>query len=198
MRHTRGSFPEPASSRQPADDLRVRRSRAALTNAFTELALERGYREIGPGDVAERADVGRSTLYTHFSGMDDLLAQSLDLHLTTLAYCTLKPEMDPALLKVIQHFWDQRRIARQILQDDMGLAMPRLLVSRLEAALVELRRSLELRSELPIPLLAVQLAAGQLAVLDAWLAGRASATPEQVSCLLRGTTYAAAVAALSR
>lgn len=196
MRDTRGSLPGFASSGQSAGDLRVRRSRTALTIAFTELALERGYRGIGPGDVAERADVGRSTLYTHFSGMDDLLAQSLDRHLTTLAYCTLKPEMDSALLNVVQHFWDQRRVARQILQDDKGVAVPRLLISRLEVALVELRRSRRLRSGMPIHLVAVQIAAGQLAVLDAWLAGRASATPDQISLLLQETTYATAIASL--
>jgi AcrR family transcriptional regulator len=94
----------------PSGDRRARRSRAALTAAFTDLALERGYSGFGVNDVAERAAVGRSTLYTHFSGMDDLLAKSLDTHLSTIARCTVKPDMEPELERVISYFWQQRRI----------------------------------------------------------------------------------------
>lgn len=96
-------------------DRRVQRSRAAITAAFTELAFERGYPNIAVTEVAKRADVGRSTLYSHFSGMDDLLAQSLDIHLSTIARCTVKEELDQALIQVVRHFWQQRRVARTML-----------------------------------------------------------------------------------
>ena len=187
----KGNLPE-----GPSGDRRARRSRAALTAAFTELALERGYRGLVVNDVAERAAVGRSTLYTHFSGMDDLLAKSLNTHLSTIARCTVKPDMEPELERVISHFWQQRRFARTMLQGDAGLAISRLLVSRLEQALVELRSAQGSRSALPISLLAKQLGAGQLALLGTWLAGRAPASPNIVARLLHRTTYAAALASL--
>lgn len=185
-----------ASRAAPTDDLRVRRSRAALTDAFSELALERGFRGIAPSEVAERANVGRSTLYSHFAGIDDLLAQSLDRHLGTLADCAIKPTVEPGLLLVITHFWEHRRTAQQILRDDAGVAVARLLARHLEAALLGLRRSRGSRSLLPASLVAAQLAAGQLALLEEWLSGRASASPDQVSQLLHATTYAAALASL--
>lgn len=178
-----------------AGDRRVRRSRAALTAALTELTFERGYRGLSPNDIAERADVGRSTFYSHYSGLGDLLAESLDKHLSILAQCTLKPEFDPALLTTVEHFWEQRA-AREVLRGRPGAAISRLLSSRLEAAWLGLRRSRRSRSAAPPSLVATQLAAGQLAVLDAWLSGRTSASPDQVSRLLHQSTYAAAIASL--
>ena len=185
-----------ASPQSDGGDRRVRRSRAALTTAFTELAFERGYPNIGIGDVAKRADVGRSTLYAHFSGMGDLLAQSLDIHLSTIARCTVKEDLEPALIQVVGHFWQQRRVARTMLSGEPGVAITRRLVSRLEEALLELRIARRCRPGLPLSLVAEQLAAGQLAVLGQWLAGRATASPDEVARLLHGTTRAAALASL--
>ncbi|GGE16848.1 hypothetical protein GCM10011529_24110 [Polymorphobacter glacialis] len=177
-------------------DPRVRRSRAALTTAFTELAFERGYQDIGVRDVADRAAVGRSTLYSHFSDMNDLLAHSLDTHLGTLARCTVRLEMEPDLVRVIAHFWQQRSSARTMLQGQAGAAIACLLVRHLETALLGLYRTHRSRPSLPASLLAEQLAAGQIAVLATWLAGRAAASPEKVAQLLHRTSYAAAMASL--
>lgn len=182
-------------SRASAGDRRVRRSRAALTTAFTELALERGYASIGVMDVATRASVGRSTLYTHFSGMNDLLAHSLNAHLNTIARCTVQADVDPTLARVIDHFWQQRRVARTMLSGDARVAITRRLVGHLEAALDELWNSRQRRQGPPSSLVAEQLAAGQLAVLGQWLSGRASASSEVIARLLHRTTRAAALAA---
>lgn len=182
--------------KRPICDRRIRRSRAALTEALTELTFERGYRGIKPNEVAKRADVGRSTFYSHFTGVDDLLAHSLDQHLSALARCAMQPEMDAALVNVIGHFWEQRAVARTALNGDAKTAISRLLSIRLEESLLELRRSLKSRSGLPASLVAAQLAAGQLAILDTWLSGRAPASAEQVARLLHNTTHAAAMASL--
>src|SRR3954471_23814217 len=61
----------------PRPDRRVERSRTALRNAFHQLVLERGYDAIAVADVTELANVGRSTFYQHYAGLDDLLTQSL-------------------------------------------------------------------------------------------------------------------------
>lgn len=184
------------SPQSDGGDRRVQRSRAAITAAFTELAFERGYPNIGVSDVAKRADVGRSTLYTHFSGMDDVLAHSLDIHLITIARCTVKEKLDPALTQVVGHFWQQRRVARTILSGEAGVAIARRLVYRIEEALLELRAASRCRPGLPLSLVAEQLAAGQLAVLARWLGGRVTASHDQVAQLLHRTTYAAALASL--
>jgi AcrR family transcriptional regulator len=48
-------------------DKRTQKTRQALLGAFFGLVLERRYDEIKVADILERARVGRSTFYEHFS-----------------------------------------------------------------------------------------------------------------------------------
>lgn len=59
-------------------DRRVRRTQQLLRRALTELILERGYERVTVQDILDRADVGRSTFYTHYRGKDDLLLSGFD------------------------------------------------------------------------------------------------------------------------
>jgi AcrR family transcriptional regulator len=58
---------------QPGMDRRALRTRQALHDALIRLILERDYDEISVVDVADAANVGRSTFYAHFTDKDDLL-----------------------------------------------------------------------------------------------------------------------------
>jgi AcrR family transcriptional regulator len=59
-------------------DRRVRRTRRTLAEALVALVLERGYERITVADLLTRADVGRSTFYSHFRDKDDLLMSCFD------------------------------------------------------------------------------------------------------------------------
>src|SRR5215470_20414517 len=54
-------------------DARVRRTRDALGDALVELMQEKPFDTITVQDVLDRAQVGRSTFYSHYSDKDDLL-----------------------------------------------------------------------------------------------------------------------------
>lgn len=54
-------------------DARVRRTRDALGDALVALMQEKPFDTITVQDVLDRADVSRSTFYTHYSDKDDLL-----------------------------------------------------------------------------------------------------------------------------
>jgi AcrR family transcriptional regulator len=54
-------------------DRRVRKTKKALRDALVELILEKGYSAVSVQDVVDRADVGRTTFYAHFTDKDDLL-----------------------------------------------------------------------------------------------------------------------------
>jgi AcrR family transcriptional regulator len=194
--HDSASTLPAASFEAESGDRRVRRSRAALASAITALTFERGYAGLEPNEVAARADVGRSTLYNHFSGLDELLAHSLERHLSVLARCTLKPDLDPALVKLMEHFWKQRAAARTILRGKAAAAISRSLSRKIEAGLLELRRLRRSQADLPASIIAAQISSGQMAALDTWLSGRAPASPDQLARLLHAVTYAAALATL--
>jgi AcrR family transcriptional regulator len=59
-------------------DRRVRRTRRILIEALIQLILEKGYSRITVQDILDRADVGRSTFYSHFRDQEALLVACFD------------------------------------------------------------------------------------------------------------------------
>lgn len=59
-------------------DRRVARTRRALQNALIQLILELGYDNVTIEEITERADLGRTTFYLHFTDKEDLLMQAID------------------------------------------------------------------------------------------------------------------------
>jgi AcrR family transcriptional regulator len=59
-------------------DRRVARTRAILHEALISLITEKGYETITVEDICERANVGRSTFYAHYTGKDDLMRGGLN------------------------------------------------------------------------------------------------------------------------
>jgi AcrR family transcriptional regulator len=54
-------------------DRRVQRTRRLIQDALIELILEKGYESVTIQDILDRADVGRSTFYAHYTDKDSLL-----------------------------------------------------------------------------------------------------------------------------
>ncbi len=62
-----------AASPAPQADRRVQRTRQILREALVALILNKGYDTITVQDILERANVGRSTFYSHYWDKEDLL-----------------------------------------------------------------------------------------------------------------------------
>src|SRR3954470_4208433 len=60
------------------EDARVRRTRDTLGDALVALMQEKPFETITVQDVLDRAKVGRSTFYSHYSDKDDLLMSDAD------------------------------------------------------------------------------------------------------------------------
>ncbi len=61
---------------QERTDRRVRRTRARLRQALTQLLLEKEIRSITVRELTDRADVNRGTFYAHYRDIYDLLEQT--------------------------------------------------------------------------------------------------------------------------
>ena len=59
-------------------DRRVQRTRQLLRDALVSLILEKGFQKITVQDIIDRANVGRSTFYSHFRDKEDLLFTGFD------------------------------------------------------------------------------------------------------------------------
>jgi AcrR family transcriptional regulator len=60
-------------------DRRAARTEKALHKALISLILDKGYEPITVQDIIDRADVGRSTFYAHFTGKEDLLKRGFEM-----------------------------------------------------------------------------------------------------------------------
>src|SRR5687767_8755060 len=74
----------PAGAARRSDDRRVRRTRQALVQALVSLVVEKRYDAITVRELLDRADVARSTFYSHYRGKDDLLLKSFERMLSML------------------------------------------------------------------------------------------------------------------
>jgi AcrR family transcriptional regulator len=170
-----------AAVNKPADDTKVARTRAALRQAFFQLLLARHYEDVKVSDIAQRAGVGRSTFYEHFRSKDDLLLASLRHLLEVVAQCA-SDQADPARLQlVLEHFWQNRRLARVTLGGPSRPRIARLLAELIEDRLPEQRSAPAATRRV----VARQLAEGMLGLLVAWLTGELSCDARVVAETLR-------------
>lgn len=179
-------------SDQPARDRRVQRTQAAILGAFNQLMLEEGYDAITSGRLAMLANVGRSTFYEHFSGVDEVLAFSIGRLITPLAKACTKARLDPVVIRIVQHFWDNRKAARAMFAGGGHVGVARLFAEQFEAALHS--RAATPAQQAAVKLAATYLTAGLMAVLGAWLSGQIGGGAEQIARALHAASRAGAKA----
>jgi AcrR family transcriptional regulator len=194
--------------RGTANDRRILRTRHALHKALISLVLERGYEAVTIKDVVDRANVGRSTFYTHYTSKEDLLTAEIeDLRATLLA------EQRAALCRqgviserslgfsraLFEHAQDYRDVYRAL----VGERGASIIVARMRALFTQLVRE-ELSELLPrfaqdnVPRSAlVQFVVGALmSILTWWLEGGSDLESAQVDAIFRRLTVPAIEAAL--
>ncbi|MFE9174814.1 TetR/AcrR family transcriptional regulator [Streptomyces sp. NPDC007126] len=71
-------MPNTSNTRGASRDPRARRTRALLRSAVLDLSMEKDLDGITMGDIAERADVNRATVYLHYKDREDLLLDATE------------------------------------------------------------------------------------------------------------------------
>src|SRR5215813_4251739 len=115
------------NSSTPPVDRRVRRTQATLQRALIGLVQERDLSQISVADVADRADVSRSTFYDHYqdvhelaeaactSMLDDLFGFALALDTAPARPADPQEDPDPALTAFFAHFAEHAGLYRSLL-----------------------------------------------------------------------------------
>ncbi|WP_415855113.1 TetR/AcrR family transcriptional regulator [Sinomonas sp. G460-2] len=187
------------------EDRRIRRTRAALTQALLALMAERPYEAITVQDVIDRADVGRSTFYAHFSDKDDLLDESLAgmRDLVDRAGAGRQPTLKrplPFSELLFQHVADERPLLTALLAHDAsGTVMSRLETVLHDTAAAQLRALFGPDRPLAVPLdlLARNSVASCLVCLRWWVANGSALAPAELDELFRSLTAPVIRAALA-
>ncbi|WP_131734197.1 TetR/AcrR family transcriptional regulator [Gordonia paraffinivorans] len=93
---------------------RTQQRRTELLDAFLALCVERGYREIGVGDVVARAGVSHGTFYNYFDNKRDALAALMTREVNDIV-AVVELHRTPAA--TLEEFTDElRSLAARILE----------------------------------------------------------------------------------
>ena len=171
-------------------DRRVRRTRELLQKKLIELIGERGYDAIKIQDIVDRANVGRTTYYLHYSSKDELfmscheaiVSEFHSLHPRAREEL-LSPEAPPGMISAYRHLLDARPLLYPIFQGKDG---PLILRRIRDRSAQEIEASLraafaEADSVIPLDVLANYLAGAQIALVQWWLEKRQPHTPENLA-----------------
>ncbi len=168
-------------------DSRIQRTRQILFQAFSELVLSRPYQDIRVADIIERAGIARSTFYQHYQNKDDILVDSMTGMLETIADSAIGRADHNQLAFILEHFWENRRLGRIILN-----APPYKRIIRQLSVMIELRWENSAKHQnapvakpfdptFPIRMQSIQLAEKQFTVIREWLSGTAACSADDLA-----------------
>lgn len=180
-------------------DRRVRRTRRMVQEALVALILEKGYDAVTVTDIIDRADVGRSTFYAHFSDKRDVLYSNLD----ELAFLHPKPreetgELFAFSLPMFEHVREQRRLVRALLGRRGGGHVVEHGEQLLTAIVKDELLAAGARASAALDLLVVCVVGAFMGLLRAWLDDETTATPAELDAAFRAAVVPGVRAALGR
>jgi len=114
------------------EDRRVGRTRKLLEDALHDLIVEKGYEAVTVQDIIDRANVGRSTFYAHYTDKQQLLFSrfaELEAHLSEQQRLVRARSADPVervfgfSLAMFQHAHEYRRIWGAVVGKQTGVAV---------------------------------------------------------------------------
>ncbi len=175
-------------------DRRIQRTRQLLLNSLIELILEKGYEAITVQDIIDRANVGRSTFYSHFQDKEDLLLSGFeDVREIFESFHTQTSRAESNWgfsLALFRHAEEQRQVFKALLGKEAGKVMMRRLQKALTAFLHEHFQRAFPKKNQPIPLdVFVQYFVSTfLGLLTWWLDNDATCSAEEMNEYFRKLT----------
>ena len=184
-------------------DRRVQRTHDVLHQALISLMVEKGYEVITVQDIIDRANVGRSTFYTHYVGKQDLLRSGLkhlSQHLLAHQRAALALKGTPKervfafSLALFEHVLSYRTVYHAIVGRQSGT----IVISELRGLLADLVRNdlktfppNERSSDLPINAVILFVVGALMSVITWWLDERSKLSPAEADALFRRLTLPA-------
>jgi AcrR family transcriptional regulator len=177
-------------------DRRTERTRQALMTAFIGEMLSRGYSEISVEEIAERANVGRSTFYAHYRSKEDILKESVARPSSLLSILVGGDVPLEMVVMQLMHFHEQRTRNGTFFRDPIRRIWVSVLAGMIEPRLVKVARNSRAQPQLPLPFIAMQIAEAQIALIANWLMVRPALKGEALAEALIASTRANLVALL--
>jgi AcrR family transcriptional regulator len=178
----------------------VRRTKASLHSALIGLAREKPYPAIAVKEILNRANVGKSTFYTHFRDKDDLLESGIQEILGSLQEQPRSGKgLDRVLafsLPLLEHIDEHRRAAGPMMKREGRVIMHEHMQHVLTALIADEPARITRRGpNTPVPpdLIARHVASTFVLVLNWWVDSAPALKPPEVDvyfCDLVGPSLA--------
>lgn len=192
----------------PNKDRRIQKTKKLLHEALGELIREKPFDEIVVQEILDRANVGRSTFYTHFSDKDELLVSVIHDLIGSVQMSAVMPSTAKSFesiisfsLPVFDHIYLHRRMGAAIMAAH-GRAivherLQKIVAKRIAGNMKDLvQRKLITAGKIPPELLAQHIAATFVLVLNWWTESRSPLPAKEANELFRALiipTLAAAI-----
>ena len=177
-------------------DRRVQKTRRALHEALAALIRERDYEDIAIQEILDRANVGRSTFYTHYRDKDELLVSGIHDMIQSVSPAGADGQSSPDdltwfSLPILEHHERHRRSvehrlsgsARAVLHEHLRYVLTGLVKDRIKRLPPSRRRTQT--SQIPPELLAPFISSTFVLVLNWWLDTRAPLGAREVHVVFR-------------
>lgn len=169
------------------NDRRSQRTRQLISDAFVELLLEKGYEAMSIRDVIKRANVGRSTFYSHFKDKEELFVSQLDRLLEALSRHLPQEhvEQNPFFpsLGLFQHIQEQQKLFRALSWTSGVDILTKHLQKSMSEKIDEKLKSNKQTYEVPTPVMANFLAGSFLTLVKWWLDNKMSYSPGEMDVM---------------
>ena len=173
-------------------DRRAQRTRKTLQETLIELMGEKPYDAITIQDIADRADIGRTTFYLHFNTKDELFISCHEAMVKQFPIGPLhplsreellSPEAPAGMTSAYKHLDEARPLLYAIFQGrDSLFIMRRIRDWNAQEIETNLRTAFaEAETTVPLDVLANYLAGAQISLLHWWLEKRQPHTLENLA-----------------
>ncbi len=172
--------------RQDKQDRRSQRTRRLVMSAMMDLLAEKSYDAITVQDLLDRANIGRSTFYSHYFDKEDVLASVAEQMLETLRKPLSHRDAGQGIIpsrELFQHaLQNQQHLrtmlrgrAREVVWDAAQASLGRTIEQALAAPFAKNRSP-----SVPLPVLAEYLAGAFLNLLKWWIETEMPYSPAQM------------------
>lgn len=99
-------------------DRRVRKTQKAIMDAFLELLSSKGFEQISINDIADTADVNRSTIYFHYADKYELFQKCIEMYLGNIFVGCSNGSPEDLLTHTFSYIHQHRAIFRLLLSEN--------------------------------------------------------------------------------
>ncbi|MDO4312033.1 MAG: TetR/AcrR family transcriptional regulator [Eubacteriales bacterium] len=123
-------------------DRRIRKTRSAIIDALLRLSAKKSLSAISVRELAEEADIPRSTFYLHYHSINDVISEYLEEYTRDMSeflkedFTTLRHGNRQLFLSMLEYIWNHRQLAPLLFCEELAATSSRYIEAALHPLLM--------------------------------------------------------------